>query len=221
MSINKNLEFLLKDIPDHIRLIAVTKTKPVSDIKELYNAGHRICGENKAQDLAAKKPELPDDIEWHFIGHLQTNKVKYIAPFVSVIHSIDSLKLLAEINKQALKNERIIDCLLQFHIATEESKFGLDKTEAREMLQSDNFVNLKNIKVTGVMGMATFTENESVIREEFRYLKQIFSELKSEFFSGSSSFSEISMGMSADYKIAIEEGSTMVRIGTAIFGPRF
>ena len=201
-------------------LVAVSKTKPNEKILELYNQGQRIFGENRVQELVGKYESLPKDIEWHLIGHLQTNKVKYIAPFVSLIHSVDSYKLLKEINKQALKNERAIDCLLQFHIATEDSKFGLDLKEASEILASKSFQNLKNIRIVGVMGMASFVSEENQVRNEFKNLKNIFVELKKQFFDEADSFKEISMGMSGDYKIATEEGSTMVRIGSLLFGAR-
>lgn len=220
MGIKENLEFYGNNIPEHVNLVAVSKTKPVSDLLTAYECGQRIFGENKVQELANKQPQLPADIDWHFIGHLQSNKVKYIAPFVSLIHSIDSLKLLKEINKQALKNNRIINCLLQFHIASEESKFGLDIEEATLMLKSETFSLMDNVKIVGVMGMATFTSDEQVIRKEFIQLKDIFGKLKQDFFQDDENFKEISMGMSDDYKIAIEEGSTLVRIGSAIFGAR-
>ncbi len=220
MGIKQNLAFIKQEIPANVRLVAVSKTKPVSDILLAYNYGHKVFGENKAQELINKQPQLPDDIEWHFIGHLQSNKVKFIAPFVSLIHSVDSLKLLKEINKQALKNDRVIDCLLQFHIATEETKFGLDYEEATGILQSESYREMKNISIAGVMGMATFTDDKTVIRSEFKHLKNIFVNLKQDYFQNNVNFKEISMGMSDDYSIAIEEGSTIVRIGSAIFGAR-
>jgi len=220
MDIKKNLEAIRSELPVNVKLIAVSKTKPVSMIQEAYNAGQKVFGENKAQEMAAKYPQLPKDIEWHFIGHMQSNKVKYIAPFVSLIHSVDSLKLLKEINKQALKNNRTIDCLLQFHIASEETKFGLNLEEAGAILTNGEFMELKNVRICGVMGMATFTNNNNVIRKEFKNLKNIFEKLKNKYFDDKKYFKEISMGMSGDYKIAVEEGSTMVRIGTKIFGER-
>lgn len=220
MSIKENLEKLLTEIPDNIKLVAVSKTKPISDIMEAYNTGHRCFGENKAQELIAKQPDLPNDINWHFIGHLQTNKVKYLAPFVGMIESVDSLKLLNEINKQAKKNERIIDCLLEFHIAKESAKFGLNMVEAVQILESESYHQMKNIKLNGVMGMATFTDNEEIIRMEFSTLKKYFEQLKKQYFPGKEYFKEISMGMSGDYKIAIREGSTIIRIGSLIFGKR-
>ncbi len=220
MSIKDNLSVLLKEIPENVKLVAVSKTKPIEDILEAYNAGQNIFGENKAQEMIAKQPQLPENIHWHFIGHMQTNKVKHIAPFVALIEAVDSLKLLKEINKQANKINRVIDCLLQFHIATEETKFGLDFDEAKEILDNPEFKIMKNIRITGVMGMATFTDNTELIRKEFRTLKDYFYKLKENYFSDKDYFKEISMGMSGDYKIAIEEGSTIVRIGSIIFGAR-
>jgi len=218
--INENLATIKNSIPSHVTLVAVSKTKPNELIEEAYSSGQRIFGENKAQELKNKAEVLPKDIEWHFIGHLQSNKVKYIAPYASLVHSIDSLKLLKEVNKQALKNKRIIDCLLQFHIATEETKFGLSLEEAEGLLTSNEFSNLKNIKIVGVMGMASFSNNEEQVRNEFIRLKHIFTQLNNNFFKQNQTFQTISMGMSGDYKIAIEEGSTMVRVGSAIFGNR-
>ena len=206
--------------PSRTKLVAVSKTKPESAIMSLYDQGHRIFGENRVQELVSKQEVLPKDIEWHFIGHLQTNKVKYIAPFVGLIHAIDSLKLLKEVNKQAAKNERMIDCLLQFHIAEEENKFGLDETEARQMIESTAFQEFKNIRVVGVMGMATFTNDLEQVRREFQQLKRIFDLFKMDYFRDNDSFKEVSMGMSGDYEVAVEEGSTMVRIGTLLFGKR-
>ncbi len=215
------LEKILTELqPTQTRLVAVSKTKPEAEILELYNKGQRIFGENRVQELVAKQEVLPKDIEWHFIGHLQTNKVKYIAPFVACIHSVDSLKLLKEINKQAKKHDRPVDCLLQFHIAEEDTKFGLNLEEAEEILQSPEFQKLKNVRITGVMGMATFTEDEVQVRREFKTLKKIFDTLKSKYFPEAAHFTEVSMGMSGDYAIAVEEGSTMVRIGTLLFGER-
>lgn len=220
MSVKQNLERIRKELPEGVTLVAVSKTIPNERVMEAYTEGQRIFGENKAQELIRKQPELPGDIRWHFIGHLQTNKVKYIAPFVEMIESIDSLKLLKEVNKHAEKQDRVIRCLLQFHIATEESKFGLDLSEVEEMLESDVYNSLNNIKICGVMGMATFTENEALVRKEFRELVRVFHLLKEKYFQGDDAFREISMGMTSDYRIAIEEGSTIVRIGTAIFGER-
>lgn len=220
MGIGENIHALKNDLPDHVRLIAVSKTKPISDILEAYQVGQRLFGENKTQEMAAKFPLLENDIEWHFIGHLQTNKVKYIAPFVSCIHSVDSLRLLLEINREALRYNRIIPCLLQFHIAEEETKFGLSVEEAEAMLQSDTLTTLRNIELAGVMGMATFTEEMDQVRKEFRHLRVIFEKIKETFFKDEPFFRELSMGMSDDYRIAVEEGSTMVRIGSAVFGTR-
>ncbi len=221
MSVSENIkQFLASEIPANVKLIAVSKTKPVETILEAYKSGHKIYGENKVQDLVDKYNELPKDIEWHMIGHMQSNKVKYVAPFVSLIHGVDSFKLLKVINKEGEKNNRKIDCLLQFHIAKEETKFGLDFNEATEFLKSDEFKNLNHINICGVMGMATFTENENTIRPEFKELVHIFNQLKNIYFSQNDDFKEISMGMSADYKIAIEEGATMVRIGSLLFGAR-
>ena len=218
--INENLTTIKQSIPSHVTLVAVSKTKPNELIEEAYSSGQRIFGENKAQELKNKAEVLPKDIEWHFIGHLQSNKVKYIAPYASLIHSIDSLKLLTEVNKQAQKNDRIIDCLLQFHIAMEESKFGLSLEEVEELLTSNEFSSLKNINIVGVMGMASFINSEEQVRNEFASLKNIFTQLNNSFFKQSETFKTISMGMSGDYKLAIEEGSTMVRVGSAIFGIR-
>jgi len=220
MSIRENLKIIKKNIPASVKLLAVSKTKPNESIIEAYQAGQLFFGENRAQELAAKYEALPKDIEWHFIGHLQTNKIKYIASFVSLIHGVDSFSLLKEINKEAIKKNRIILCLLQFHIATEETKFGLDLAEARDMLGSEEFKTLKNISLHGVMGMATFTDDHELVRKEFKALKSYYDSLKTEFFSYDQMFKEISMGMTDDHQIAIEEGSTIVRIGSAIFGER-
>jgi len=220
MSVSKNLEQINSEIPDDVVLVAVSKTMPVEDIMEAYRSGHRIFGENKAQELIAKQPLLPGDIKWHFIGHLQTNKVKYLAPFITMIESVDSLKLLKEINKQALKSGRTIDCLLQFHIAREETKFGLDLEEASTILSSPEYKSFINVRLCGVMGMATLTEDEELIRDEFRTLRHYFDVLKRDFFPDEGAFRHISMGMTSDYLIAIEEGSTIIRVGTAIFGGR-
>lgn len=218
--ISERLNEILHSLPEHVTLVAVSKTKPASAILEAYNAGQRHFGENKVQEMMDKYPQLPKDIHWHLIGHLQSNKVKYIAPFVSLIHSVDSMKLLQEINKQALKHNRVIDCLLQFHIATEETKFGLDMEEATALLDSEGFRNLHNVRIIGVMGMASFMEDEQQLRKEFGELKTIFDKLKDTWFAQENSFSVTSMGMSGDYRIAIEEGSTMVRVGSSIFGSR-
>lgn len=220
MSVAENLNALRSAIPAKVRLVVVSKTKPVKSIQEAYNVGEHIFGENRVQELIQKQPLLPNDIDWHLIGHLQKNKVKYIAPFISLIHSVDSLELLETINKEAAKCGRIISCLLQFHIAKEETKFGLSFEEAVALIHSDKFREMKNIKICGVMGMATLTDDESIVRKEFRELYGIYTTLKEQDFSTSNDFKEISMGMSGDYKIAIEEGSTLVRIGSAIFGER-
>lgn len=218
--IRENLQKIRATIPENVQLIAVSKTKPASDILEAYEAGQRVFGENKVQEMVDKFEALPKDIAWHLIGHLQTNKVKYIAPFVQLIHAVDSLKLLKEINKEAKKNNRIIDCLLQFHIAQEETKFGFSFDEATELLQSEDFFELENIRIVGVMGMASFTENTEQVEDEFRTLYNYFQLIKSHHFKFNPDFNEISMGMSGDYLLAIEAGSTMVRVGSSIFGHR-
>ena len=219
MSIKDNLLKIKSSLPEHVTLVAVSKTKPVADLMEAYNAGQRIFGENKIQEMTEKWEQMPKDIQWHMIGHIQTNKVKFMAPYVSLIHGVDSLKLLEEINKQALKNNRIIDCLLQIHIAEEETKFGLNEDELENLLASESFINLKNIKIVGLMGMATFTENQNQIKKEFEHLKSIFDTKKS-LSIVNCQLSILSMGMSGDYQLAIECGSTMVRIGSSIFGGR-
>ena len=219
-SIAENLEAVIQALPDSVELVAVSKTKPNSSILEAYAAGHRVFGENRIQELIAKSDALPKDIEWHMIGHLQSNKVKYIAPFIGLIHAVDKAKLLTEINKEALKNNRVIRVLLQFHIAKEESKFGMSLAEAEELLSSYQFKSFENIEVVGVMGMATFTTDEDQVRNEFKNLKTIFEKLQDVYFQNQPTFKVISMGMSDDYNLAIEEGSTMVRIGSSIFGKR-
>lgn len=218
--IKENLRKIKESIPKDVTLVAVSKTKPNEDLMEAYDAGQRILGENRVQELVDKAEVLPKDIEWHMIGHLQRNKVKYIAPFVNLIHGVDSVRLLKEINKQGKKNERVIDVLLQFHIATEETKFGFDFEEAKELLESSEFPELQHINIRGVMGMATFTEDKEKVRDEFRTLNNYFLVLKSHFFKFNDNFQVISMGMSNDYQIAIEEGSNMIRIGSSIFGAR-
>ncbi|MEJ6980475.1 YggS family pyridoxal phosphate-dependent enzyme [Pedobacter sp. P351] len=221
MSIAANLTELKKELDSYnAKLIAVSKTKSNEEIMEAYDAGQRVFGENQVQELTDKYEQLPKDIEWHLIGHLQTNKVKYIAPFVSLIHSVDSLKLLIEINKQALKNNRIIDCLLQVYIADEDTKFGLGYDETIELLRSEEFAQLKNIRIVGLMGIATNTKLEKQINDEFNELNVFFEGIKQSFFRKEPSFKEISMGMSGDYKIALENGSTMIRVGSTIFGSR-
>lgn len=216
----KNLVNVQDSLIENVSLIAVSKTKPASDIQTLYDTGQRAFGENKVQELVEKYEVLPKDIEWHLIGHLQSNKVKYIAPFVHLIHGVDSFKLLKEINKEGGKCKRIIPCLLQFHIAQEETKFGFSFEEAQEMLESNEFVELQNVAIYGVMGMASFTENENQIHEEFQTLHNYFQLIKSHYFKFNPEFKELSMGMSGDYKIAMEEGSTLVRVGSTIFGSR-
>lgn len=219
--IKDNIYNLTRKLPKDVKLIAVSKTHPVEMIKEAYNTGQRLFGENKVQELVTKYEELKDyDIKWHLIGHLQTNKVKYIAEFVDLIHSVDSLKLLIEINKQAAKNNRIINCLFQFYIAKEETKFGLDYNEAIDILNSNEYKEMKNIRICGVMGMASFTDDLDLVRNEFRELKQIFERLKKEYFASNHHFCELSMGMSSDWKIAVEEASTIIRVGSNIFGSR-
>lgn len=220
MRIAENILTLKQQLPSHVKLIAVSKTKPAELIKEAYHSGHKVFGENRVQELIDKQPELPQDIEWHFIGHLQTNKVKYIVPHISMIQSVDSMKLLQEINKEALKNNRIINCLLEMYIAKEESKFGLDYEEAVAIIDSEEYKDLSNVRICGMMGMATFTDDMNIVRKEFRLLKNYFDKIRSSFFPNDAMFREISMGMSGDYQVAIEEGSTMIRIGTAIFGER-
>lgn len=220
MSIKNNILKIKSTLPEHVTLVAVSKTKPVSNLMEAYEAGQRIFGENKIQEMAEKWEEMPKDIQWHMIGHVQTNKVKFMAEFVSLIHGVDSLKLLQEINKQAKKNNRIIDCLLQIHIAEEETKFGLDEKELKEILSSESFQEMKNIRVVGLMGMATFTDNKDQINKEFTHLKSIFDSLNSQSKTQNLEPKILSMGMSGDYQLAIECGSTMVRIGSSIFGGR-
>ncbi len=216
MSIKKQLQELKSVLPKQVTLVAVSKTKPVQDLMKAYDVGQRIFGENKVQEMVEKYQQMPKDIEWHMIGHVQRNKVKYMAPFVDLIHGVDSLKLLSEINKQALKNNRCINGLLQIKIAAEDSKFGMTKNDAIQLMKSSEFKNLKNIKIKGVMGMATFTDDQNKIRKEFETLKSTFSELK----SIQDSMHIISMGMSGDYPLAIECGSTMIRVGSYIFGAR-
>ncbi|MDP2890706.1 MAG: YggS family pyridoxal phosphate-dependent enzyme [Bacteroidota bacterium] len=220
MSIAENIEKVKANLPENVSLVAVSKTKPAELLLEAYDCGQRSFGENKVQEMAWKYDELPKDIDWHFIGHLQTNKIKYIAPFVHLIHGVDSFKLLKSIDAEAKKAGRIIPCLLQFHIAEEETKYGLSMPEATDMLNSNEYKVLGNVKISGVMGMATYTDDENQIRKEFSNLKKYFEKLKSEFFTGNFDFKEISMGMSGDYLVAIAEGSTMVRIGSTIFGER-
>lgn len=221
MSIADNITSLKKETePVNVKLIAVSKTKTAEDIQQAYDAGQRLFGENTVQELVDKQEHLPKDIQWHLIGHLQSNKVKYIAPFISLIQSVDSLKLLQEINKQAEKNNRVIDCLLQIYIADEETKYGLGFDEAIELLRSDEYTALKNIRICGLMGIATNTDNEKQIKEEYYELKTFFDGIKTSFFRKEPSFNILSMGMSGDYKLAIEQGSNMIRVGSTIFGGR-
>ena len=219
--IAENIKALRKELPEKVKLVAVSKTKPVEDIMEAYNAGHRVFGENRVQELLGKYEHLPRDVQWHMIGHLQRNKVKYIAGFIHLIESVDSEKLLRAINKEALKAGRVIDCLLQFHIAREETKFGFSSEEAVEMIESGLTDELRNVNIRGVMGMATFTGDMERVRSEFIFLRSVYDDLKKRFFSSDNNFSEISMGMSGDYKVALEEGSTMIRLGTLVFGARY
>lgn len=220
MNIKNNLSNLRQTLPDSCRLIAVSKTQPVAAIEEAYAAGQRVFGENKAQELVPKYEALPKDIEWHMIGHLQSNKVKYIAPFVHLIHSVDSAKLLQEINKQGARCKRKINCLLQVHIATEETKFGFSPDELTDFVASGTVGELEAVQVEGLMGMASFTEDKALVRKEFQQLRHLFESLKLQSLPANVRMKELSMGMSGDYMIAIEEGSTLIRVGTAIFGQR-
>lgn len=220
MSIATNLLNIKSQLPEHVTLVAVSKTKPVADLMEAYNAGQRIFGENKIQEMTEKWQQMPKDIEWHMIGHVQSNKVKYMIPYVKLIHGVDSLKLLKEINRLAVKWRKKVDCLLQIHIAEEDTKFGLDEKELNELLTSEEFKTFENIRVVGLMGMATFTENQEQIKREFHYLKSIFDQLQKLPTTNNLQPKTLSMGMSGDYQLAIECGSTMVRIGSSIFGTR-
>ena len=221
MSIQSNLENIKSTLPKNVTLVAVSKTKPVSDLMQAYEAGQRIFGENKIQEMTEKWEQMPKDIQWHMIGHVQTNKVKFMAPFVSLIHGVDSLKLLQEINKQAQKNNRVIDCLLQMHIAEEETKFGLDEKELNDFLDfvQNNKEELQNIRVVGLMGMATFTDNQEQIKKEFTHLKTIFDKFQT-LNTKIGKLTTLSMGMSGDYNVAIDCGSNMIRVGSSIFGGR-
>jgi PLP dependent protein len=220
MDISANIEKIKSSIPAHVKLVAVSKTKPNDYILDAYKAGQKIFGENKVQEIAAKYESLPKDIEWHFIGHMQTNKVKYIAPFVDLMHGVDSMKLLKVIEKEGAKNNRIINCLLQFHIAEEATKFGLSQKEAENILQDAEYNMMKHVKINGVMGMATYTNEQNQLHREFGQLKIIFDALKEKYFKNDASFREVSMGMSGDYQIAIEQGATIIRLGSVIFGER-
>jgi PLP dependent protein len=219
-SIKENILSLKSKLPATVSLVAVSKTKPNKAILEAYNTGHRLFGENKVQELIKKQEELPKDIEWHFIGHLQSNKVKFIAPFISLIHAVDSLKLLQVINKEAIGNKRVINCLIQCKIASEESKFGLSVEEIYDLLESSVFSELEHVNILGVMGMASYTDDVAQVRREFKLLKDTFDRLKINLFSEKQDFTVVSMGMSHDYGIAIEEGATMIRVGSSIFGER-
>ena len=219
MNVEKYQE-ILREIPGNVQLIAVSKLHPATEVAAAYALGQRDFGENWAQEMRKKHEILPRDIRWHFIGHLQTNKIKYIIPYVHLIHSIDSFKLLQEVNRQAAKHGRVVGCLLQFHVATEETKFGFSMDECEQMLQSPEFSSLKNVDIKGVMGMASFTDDTAQVRREFHTLHGFFTELKEKYFSENTDFKELSMGMTGDYPIAIEEGSTMIRVGSALFGER-
>lgn len=219
MSIKQNLNNIKSQLPEYVTLVAVSKTKPVSDLMQAYEVGQRIFGENKIQEMADKWETMPKDIQWHMIGHVQRNKVKYMADFVDLIHGVDSLKLLKEINKEAIKHNRVINCLLQIKIAKEDSKFGLSAEEAKTVISSDEFSELKNIKVIGLMGMATFTDNMQQVENEFKFLKYTFDDLKLKRLDNFN-LETLSIGMSGDYPLAIDCGSTMVRIGSSIFGSR-
>lgn len=220
MSIANNLQSIKSQLPTSVTLVAVSKTKPVSDLMEAYNAGQRIFGENKIQEMTEKHQQMPKDIYWHMIGHVQSNKVKYMIPYVKLIHGVDSLKLLKEINRQAVRWRKNVDCLLQIHIAEEETKFGLDENELNDILNSEEFKGFNNVKVIGLMGMATFTDNQHQIKREFEHLKSIFDKLSKQPTTQNLQLTTLSMGMSGDYQLAIECGSTMVRIGSSIFGIR-
>jgi pyridoxal phosphate enzyme (YggS family) len=220
MTIAEKIEMLKKEIPSDVKIVAVSKTRTIADIMQAYQAGQRMFGENKVQELFSKQALLPRDIDWHFIGHLQTNKIRQIVPFIGMIQSIDSLKLVRMVNKEALAINRTIKCLLQFHIATEETKFGLDQEEAISLLEAMKKEKINSVEISGVMGMATYTDDIKLIRKEFQYLKSCFSLLKNSSFQTDPEFSEISMGMSGDYLLAVQEGSTMIRVGTNIFGER-
>jgi len=220
MSVQGNLQELKQTLPNSVILVAISKTHPVDVVMEAYNAGQRVFGENKVQEMVSKHEVMPKDIHWHLVGHLQTNKVKYISSFVSLIHSVDSLKLLSMINKEAEKVGRVIDCLLQVYIATEETKFGLSAQEIDDILKLPEYQQMKYVRIVGLMGMASFSNDEEKVRSEFHYLSDLFKKLKNTYFKDEESFKNLSMGMSGDYQIAIEEGSTMVRIGSSIFGTR-
>ena len=220
MDIASNILKLKSELPSGVKLVVVSKTKSVEEILEAYNTGHKLFGESKAQELLAKKDALPSDIEWHFIGHLQTNKVKFLVPFVSMIHSVDSLKLLTAINTEAAKTGKVVNCLLQLYIAEEETKYGFDMSDLISLFESEALKNMSNIKICGLMGMASFTDDVNQVRKEFSHLKDCFDKLKANYLSKDTCFKELSIGMSGDYKIAIETGSTMIRVGSMLFGER-
>lgn len=220
MSISQNIVQLKASLPANVTLVAVSKFHPAEALKEAYDAGQRVFGESRAQELTAKQKVLPGDIEWHFIGPLQSNKVKDIAPFIHTIHSIDSFRLLQEVNKQAAKHNRVIRVLLEIHVAQEDTKHGLTPDECRELLQNEQLDELGNIQIVGLMGMATYTDDTTLIEQEFHLLHELFSELKAIYFKGNDNFAVLSMGMSHDYPVAIRQGSTMIRVGTSIFGER-
>lgn len=220
VDIKANIENIRKQIPDNVVLIAVSKTKPIEDLMQAYNCGQRIFGENKAQEMRDKHEVLPKDIQWHFIGHLQENKIKYIVDYVSLIHSVDSFKLLKEIDKQAKKRDKVVNCLFEMDISHEESKFGMSYEELNELLANEEFVTLKNVRICGLMGIGSITKDREQTRKEFRELKQMFDDCKADYFSDKEYFKQISMGMSGDYDIALQEGTTLVRIGSGIFGER-
>lgn len=220
MSVRENLLQVKSQVPDNVCLIAVSKTKPVEAIQEAYDCGQRAFGENKAQEMRDKHAVLPQDIQWHMIGHLQENKIKYIIPYVTMIHSIDSLKLLKEVNKKAIQCERVVDCLIEMDISHEDSKFGLSIEELRDMLESEDFQAMNNVRICGLMGIGSITDDREKTRQEFRNLKNMFEDIRKEYFQDKEYFTHISMGMSGDYDIAIEEGSTFVRVGSKIFGER-
>lgn len=215
VNIDKNIREIKRSLPEHVTLVAISKTKSNEAIMEAYEAGQRIFGENRVQELEVKQPDLPKDIQWHMVGHLQRNKVKYIAPFISMIHAVDTPRLLREINKQAKKNDRVIDCLLQMKIAEEDTKFGMDATQIKEILASENYSQYENVRVRGLMAMATFTDDKDQVNREFKTIHNLYKDLKDPY-----NFDILSIGMSGDYPIAIENGSTMIRVGSAIFGDR-
>lgn len=220
MSVRANIDELRKTVPERVKVVAVSKFHPSEMIREAYDYGHKFFGESRVQEVTAKQPDLPNDIEWHFVGSLQRNKVKFIAPFISLIHSLDSERLMREIEKQGAANNRKISCLLQLHVADEDTKSGFSPDECRQFLAEGKWRDCKHVQLAGVMGMATFTDNMEQVRSEFRLIKSLFDEFKQQYFASDENFKEISMGMSGDYPIAIEEGNTIIRVGTLIFGER-